>query len=165
MCNANRYARGARLHNRRNCESDGVVPGGGVSRGWKKRRTKRTKHETMEEDERARAVVAAVAVAAAAEVARSGDLYQSQRTPVTMATKLDFFFEVFSALLAGAHSPETGGSERNDGSTVTEDFDRRLTVLKIQIFFAESACGPDRKRPEVAVGIVENAQPIPRHLL
>ena len=29
----------------------------------------------------------------------------------------------------------------------------------------ESVCGPDRKRPEVAVGIVENAQPIPRHLL
>ncbi|EGI69204.1 hypothetical protein G5I_01968 [Acromyrmex echinatior] len=129
-------------------------------------------------------------------------------------------------------------SERNDGSTMTEDFDRRLTVLKIQIFFAisrgnagsssrngtylqfsdaaaarrecwedsacergekqvevvekkeeekeeienigvtctlnspgtpatrgESACSPDRKRPEVAVGIVENAQPIPRHLL
>lgn len=55
----------------------------------------------MEEDERA---------VAAAEVARSGDLYQSQRTPVTMATKLDFFFQVFSALLAGAHSPETGGS-------------------------------------------------------
>lgn len=41
-------------------------------------------------------------------MARSGDLYQSQRTPVTMATKLDFFFEVFSALLAGAHSPEKG---------------------------------------------------------
>lgn len=53
--------------------------------------------------------------AVAAEVARSGDLYQSQRTPVTMATKLDFFFEVFSALLAGAHSPETGGSGGGGG--------------------------------------------------
>lgn len=62
------------------------------------------------EDERA-----AAAVAVAAEVARSGDLYQSQRTPVTMATKLDFFFEVFSALLAGAHSPETGGSGGGGG--------------------------------------------------
>ncbi|KYQ48601.1 hypothetical protein ALC60_12348 [Trachymyrmex zeteki] len=113
MCNANRYARGARLHNRRNCESDGVVPGGGESRGWKKRRTKRTKHETVEEDERAVA-------AAAAEVARSGDLYQSQRTPVTMATKLDFFFEVFSALLAGAHSPETGGSGGGKGGSTEE---------------------------------------------
>lgn len=61
----------------------------------------------MEEDERA---------VAAAEVARSGDLYQSQRTPVTMATKLDFFFQVFSALLAGAHSPETGGSGVGGGS-------------------------------------------------
>ncbi|KYM98227.1 hypothetical protein ALC62_11077 [Cyphomyrmex costatus] len=69
----------------------------------------------------------------------------------------------------------------NDGSTTTDtgDFDGRLAVLKIQIFReakkqvevveeeeeeekeeeieapaarGESACGPDRKRPEVAVG-------------
>lgn len=74
----------------------------------------RTVHETAEEKD---------GTAAAAEVARSGDLYQSQRTPVTMATKLDFFFEVFSALLAGAHSPEkgvgggSGGGGGEGGST------------------------------------------------
>lgn len=32
-----------------------------------------------------------------------------------MATKLDFFFEVFSALLAGAHSPEKGGGGGGGG--------------------------------------------------
>lgn len=37
-----------------------------------------------------------------------------------MATKLDFFFQVFSALLAGAHSPEKGGDGGGEGGSTEE---------------------------------------------
>ena len=50
-----------------------------------------------------------------AEVARSGDLYQSQRTPVTMATKLDFFFPSFFG--PSRRRPFPKGARGGGGST------------------------------------------------
>lgn len=124
------------------------------------------------------------ATAAAAEVARSGDLYQSQRTPVTMATKLDFFFEVFSALLAGAHSPEKGGGSRGEGGLTEETAAaaaaaaaaqasrvrggtdgvrrrrerRRETEREIEREYREGRGDSDERRPGKPIIRIENSQ-------
>lgn len=57
-----------------------------------------------------------------AEVARSGDLYQSQRTPVTMATKLDFFF--FRSFFGSSRRrpfPKRGREGRGKGGGSTKE--------------------------------------------